>query len=209
MTKATKEPTKNLATKLAEVTQQVAYVQKDQTNEFHKYRYASAEAVLKKVNEALSSRNISIASGAELLSYEQNNAIVRLTLKFVDGDSNEIQAVQGIGQGADKGDKAVMKANTAALKYTLSNAFLISWGDDPEADVSTDKEANKKPRQTKSKKETFKTVFSRKELDDALVEATTLDAVKQLKGKIVTMRGTDHYEPLVSAYKKKVKELNV
>ena len=44
-----------------------------------------------------------------------------------------------MGQGTDKGDKAVMKANTAALKYALAGIFLISWGDDPEADVETDK----------------------------------------------------------------------
>ena len=34
--------------------------------------------------------------------------------------------VEGLGSGSDTGDKAVMKANTAALKYCLANGFLIS-----------------------------------------------------------------------------------
>jgi hypothetical protein len=125
-----------LIKKLSEVMAEVGYVQKDATNTFHGYRYASAEAVLKKVNSALSERGIAVSSKAELTHYDGGHAIVRLSLTFHDGD--ESLTAQGLGEGSDKGDKATMKANTAALKYTLANAFMISWGDDPEADVTTD-----------------------------------------------------------------------
>jgi len=135
----------NLAEKLSEVMAEVGYVQKDATNSsFHKYRYASAEAVLKKVNSALSERGIAVSSEAELTHYDGGHAIVRLSLTFHDGD--ESLTAQGLGEGSDKGDKATMKANTAALKYALANAFMISWGDDPEADATTDMMAvSKKP----------------------------------------------------------------
>jgi hypothetical protein len=43
------------------------------------------------------------------------------------------------GTGTDKGDKAVYKAMTGALKYGLRHAFLIPDESDPEADTSTDK----------------------------------------------------------------------
>lgn len=136
----------NLSTKLAEVMKEVGYVQKDARNEYHKYRYASAEAVLKKVNAALSERGIAVSSAAHLEQYvpaetkeDTAHAIVRLALTFHDGD--ESLTVEGLGEGSDKGDKATMKANTAALKYAMANAFLISWGDDPEADSETDIEA--------------------------------------------------------------------
>ena len=136
-----------LSAKLAEVMAEVGYVKKDATNDFHHYRYASAEAVLKKVNAALSARGIAVATQAELLQYEQFgkgvHAVVRLSLSFTDGD--EQLTVQGLGEGSDTGDKAVMKADTAALKYALANAFMISWGDDPEADASTDKRAETNP----------------------------------------------------------------
>lgn len=125
-----------LVDKLAEVMSEVGYVQKDAENAFHHYKYASAEAVLKKVNAALSSRGIAVSTQAELLHYEEGHAVVRLSLTFTDGD--ESLTAQGLGEGSDKGDKAVMKANTAALKYAVANAFMISWGDDPEADTTTD-----------------------------------------------------------------------
>ena len=132
-----------LVQKLADVMAEVGYIQKDATNEFHKYRYASAAAVLSKVNAALSSRGIAVSSTAELVAHDRIEgakpktiAVVKLTLIFNDG--TDALQIEGLGSGEDTGDKAVMKANTAALKYALANAFLISWGDDPEADPSTD-----------------------------------------------------------------------
>ncbi len=145
---------------LAEVMAAVGYVQKDGRNKAQGYKYASAEAVLKKVNAELSKRNIAIASNAELEHFSitqynegkekfRSDAVVRLQLRFTRGE-DEI-AVSGLGASTDLGDKAVMKANTAAIKYCLTNAFLISWGDDPEADEKVDAEltliANTEPGQ--------------------------------------------------------------
>ena len=136
---------KTLVQKLAEVMAEVGYVQKDATNDFHKYRYASAEAVLKKVNSALSERGIALSSAAELAHYDVGHAIVKLSLTFHDG--TDILTVEGLGEGSDKGDKATMKASTAALKYAMANAFLISWGDDPEADAKTDETVARETRE--------------------------------------------------------------
>jgi len=138
---------KTLVQKLSEVMAEVGYVQKDAVNEFHHYRYASAEAVLKRVNAALSERGIVVSSQAELvrqdiLKSEKGDkilAVVKLAVDFTDG--TETVHAEGLGSGLDGGDKAVMKANTAAIKYLVANAFLISWGDDPEADAGTDRVA--------------------------------------------------------------------
>lgn len=194
-----------LAKKLAEIAREVAYVQKDATNSFQKYKYASAEAVLGKVNEALTSRNIALSTTAELVQYHHgegksaNVAIVQLTLRFIDGDSSEVIAVQGLGQGADKGDKAVMKANTAALKYAYANAFTISWGDDPEA---TNESGESKPRKKKVTKKngTIKTMFSREDIEKEISSARLAD-LADIKTKIITMRGTENYTPLVNLFK--------
>ena len=40
--------------------------------------------------------------------------------------------------GQDAGDKAVMKAQTAAIKYAYMLSLCIATGDDPEADSKTD-----------------------------------------------------------------------
>jgi hypothetical protein len=133
---------KSVARKLAEVMAEVGYVQKDGTNSFHKYSYATAEAVLKKANQALASRGVAVSSSVELLHYEPGHAVSRMSLTFVDSESGESITAQGIGEGSDKGDKSTMKAGTAALKYCLASAFLISWGEDPERDTSTDKRAD-------------------------------------------------------------------
>lgn len=199
-----------LATKLAKVAQEVAYVQKDATNSFQKYKYASAEAVLRKVNESLTSRNIALSTSAELVQYHHGEgkvpsvAIVSITLRFIDGDTSEVIAVQGLGQGADKGDKAVMKANTAALKYAYANAFTISWGDDPEADTTIDRSASRKPTKARKKASTtneVKTMFTRQEIETDLTSVSELDKLDTIKTKIVTMKGTDNYKPLVEMFK--------
>ena len=123
----------------------VGYIQKDASNDFQHYRYASATAVLKKVNTSLSANGVCLSSEVQLISHDlvpglkrpTHYAVVKIALTFQKGD--EKLTVEGIGGGSDTGDKSVMKASTAALKYCLANAFLISWGDDPEADTETDR----------------------------------------------------------------------
>ena len=133
---------KTLVEKMAEVMAEVGYVQKDATNDFQHYSYASAAAVMSKVNAALSSRGIAVSGGADLVHFEmvdggkKSMAVVNQTLVFTDGKDS--LTVQALGQGVDSGDKAAMKANTAGTKYALAKAFMISWGDDPEADPATD-----------------------------------------------------------------------
>ena len=63
-------------------------------------------------------------------------AVVKTTLYFTDGYF--IAKAEGLGSGIDSGDKAVMKGNTASMKYACSGKFLISWGDDPEANGQDD-----------------------------------------------------------------------
>ena len=180
------EVTQTLASKLAEVMGEVGYVQKDAENAFHHYKYASAEAVLKKVNAALSTRGIAVSTQAELLHYDQlpgdkgpsMHAVVRLSLMFIDGSGDTITA-QGIGEGSDKGDKAVMKGNTAAVKYALADAFMISWGDDPEADAHTD--ANTMKRKSEPNPFTGETMNP---IETPLPEKGTkgINAVRELLG---------------------------
>jgi hypothetical protein len=48
-------------------------------------------------------------------------------------EKNEVETVRWMGESTDFGDKALLKAITAAKKSYLTNTFLISTGDDPEA----------------------------------------------------------------------------
>jgi len=130
---------------LSAVMEEVGYIQKDAQNVHQGYKYASAEAVLNKVRTALATRGMAVESRASLEHFEvydtqkgkRSIAVVKLRLSITDGTYTA--TMQGIGEGVDAGDKAVMKGNTAAIKYAVASGFLISWGDDPEADPSSEK----------------------------------------------------------------------
>jgi hypothetical protein len=133
---------KTLVQHMAEVMKEVGYVQKDATNDFQRYTYASAQAVFDKVRKELSERGIAVCGDVELVASEivgekaKHLVVAKHTLTFNKGTDK--LSVSALGEGIDAGDKASMKANTAAVKYCLAKAFLISWGDDPEADIATD-----------------------------------------------------------------------
>ena len=57
-----------------------------------------------------------------------------------------------IGSGQDAGDKAVMKAQTAAIKYAYMLSLCIATGDDPEADSKTDENSAVGNKSTKISK---------------------------------------------------------
>ena len=135
-----------LVQKLADVMAEVGYVQKDgKLAAFPYYTYATSEKVYEKVREALSELGIAVSGDCELVFSEvietadkklRHLAMIKHTLTFTDGTDS--LSVSSIGGGMDSGDKAAQKADTVAVKYCLAKAFLISWGDDPEADDETD-----------------------------------------------------------------------
>ena len=65
-----------------------------------------------------------------------------MTVTLVDMESGETFSLVGLGSGQDSGDKAVMKAQTASMKYAYLLSLAISTGDDPEADAQTDEHSN-------------------------------------------------------------------
>lgn len=203
-----------LVQKLSEVGLLIGYVQKDGVNTFHKYSYASAEAVLKKANKELFSRNIAIRSDSKLafLAEDCSRAVVHTTLTFVDGETGETHSVNGLGQGSDKGDKAVMKANTAALKYALSGAFLISWGDDPEADAATDRAAaSEGQEEAPAKRPSARRAPKPKSADDlitAIAEADSVESLEKIRPNILALRDTPEYNTTVEAFKARKGELS-
>ena len=181
---------------LSEIMAEVGYVQKDAKNDHHKYKYASADAVLTKVRAACSSRGIAITeTTAYVMEYHPSEgkarAVVQLSQAYRLGD--ETATFMGLGEGTDKGDKAVMKANTAALKYLLSLAFNISWGDDPEADPSTDAPATggKKP------------IPPADDLSASIQAASTLEELEALKKTVAAAKN----KALVAEFKARREEL--
>lgn len=138
---------KNLAAKLINIMKECSHVMKNGENAYHGYKYATSADVLEKVNAALVKYGICSIAVPELVHMEEVTtakvnveklATVRMDIMLTDKDSGETASITGIGSGQDAGDKAVMKAQTAAIKYAYLLSFAISTGDDPEADPATD-----------------------------------------------------------------------
>ena len=138
---------KNLAAKLLDVMHECSYVQKNGKNQFHGYKYATSADVLEKVNQSFVKHGIISLAKPELFDLTdvttlkgniEKLATIQMTITLMDVETGETFEIIGIGSGQDAGDKAVMKAETAAIKYAYMLTLNISTGDDPEADSKTD-----------------------------------------------------------------------
>ena len=144
-----------IAKKLVAIMIDCAHIVKNGVNDFHKYKYATAEDVLQKVNEALTKNKIASFVEPEILEFKdvlnlkgntEHLATVRVAITLIDSDSGESVQVIGMGSGQDAGDKAIMKAQTAAIKYAYMLSLCIATGDDPEADSKTDENSFAAPQ---------------------------------------------------------------
>lgn len=131
--------------KLTRLMELVGSVPKDKTNDFHHYRYQSAEAILERVRAGMIELGLYSEPHFEIVGTEGDLVTVKVKLVVFDSDPvggatthGGIGGVMAFGSGSDKGDKAVMKAQTAAIKYAWKMLLNISTGDDPEADTATD-----------------------------------------------------------------------
>ena len=130
-----------------------SHVAKNGSNDFHKYKYATASDVLEKVNASLTKHGIASVVTPALLSVQEVTtakgnterlATVEVTVTLIDSESGESFAIKGLGSGQDAGDKSLAKAQTMALKYAYLASLAIATGDDPEADFKTDEVMNSK-----------------------------------------------------------------
>ena len=140
-----------IAKKLVNVMIECGHIAKNGLNSYHQYKYATAEDVLLKVNSALTKNKIAsvvipeIASMVDVTNLKGNTehlVTVNVQIKLIDSESGECVDLFGIGSGQDAGDKAVMKAQTAAIKYAYMMSLCIATGDDPEADSKTDENSS-------------------------------------------------------------------
>ena len=150
-----------IARKLVLIMSECSHVAKDGFNDYHKYKYASASGVLETINAALVKHKVaSVVTPAIISSYDVTNArgnvehqvTVGCNILLIDSESGESIDLYGIGTGQDAGDKAVMKAETAAIKYAYLLSMAISTGDDPEADTKTDENSFAEPQRNSAPK---------------------------------------------------------
>ena len=136
-----------IAKKFVEVMKDCSHVAKNGTNDFHRYKYATAADVLEKVNTSLTKHGLASVVATNLLGSKEVTTAkgnieqlvtVEVSVTLIDAESGESLTLKGLGSGQDSGDKSVAKAQTMAIKYCYLNSLAIATNDDPEADQHTD-----------------------------------------------------------------------
>lgn len=135
-----------LAAKLCQVMRACAVVPKDKENAQQRYKYASSDAILEKVNPALVDAGLATVCLMEVIDRQPRTTnsggmwelvTVRCRISIIDTATGATIETEGVGQGFDGGDKSLSKAQTQARKYAWMLALNISTGEDPEGDDKT------------------------------------------------------------------------
>lgn len=144
-----------LIKKLAEVSGDLGFIEKRGRNAFHNYDYATESDIMAAIRPRLAERSVFVqtliidetkkdegkksANGKPTFLHRVETLHI-----FHCGDTGETLDVRGIGYADDGDDKGFFKAYTGAVKYAMAKTFLISSGDDPEAEGAEEKAKGKK-----------------------------------------------------------------
>ncbi|MEM8864081.1 MAG: ERF family protein [Planctomycetota bacterium] len=143
-TKLHDNPTKELIAALAAASEQIGMARKSGHNKYDDYDYANLEDYLKAIREPCSQNGLFAFSRTagepeyfERKTKSGNAEIVcrvPVETRVMHAESGGSLGVTVIGEGQDRGDKAIYKAITGARKYSIAMLFGIYTTDDPEVD---------------------------------------------------------------------------
>lgn len=146
----TSKETKNIAAVMSDVQKEINPIKKEGRNTAQNYSYAKFEDYVEEIKTTLAKHDLFIItsqnppvrleSTTTKTGSVQHRIEVSLVVRIVHNSGEWIE-IDGYGEGADFGDKAVYKAITGARKYALACLLGLATKDDPEND-----EDNKKPQ---------------------------------------------------------------
>lgn len=131
--------------KLVAVMAACRYMPQDGYNSFQKYKYTTAAGMFAKINEAMTEQGLFVQVESTLIELRdvttskgnaEKHAVVSAKVIITEADTGETVTFTGLSSGQDGGDKSVMKAQTAALKYAYIGGLCIAMSDDPESDTN-------------------------------------------------------------------------
>ena len=147
---------KSLWQKMGAVMAGLDYMRNDGTIRFGgtNYTFLSAEKTVSEIGTVMKKEGLLFFILKTHFEEAPGPEYARLinTYRIVDIDSGNFQDIQIAGEGQDRGDKRVSKANTNALKYALWQTFMVPRGDDPDHTSSDElNQPRPAPRITPSK----------------------------------------------------------
>ena len=185
--------------KLRKLLKEKGILVKGAHNDFDDYEYFSEAQYKELFTELLSECDLELDSTEinvqNIDGTDKQKFGVFVTIEFILTDVETGYSISSThsGIGFDKGDKALYKAKTGAIKYFFATTFLVATKDDPERD-DNDKKFNKNVN--KVEKNSNKTVMI-SDNQKALIQRLFKDSVADLN-KILQSYG-----------KKKVDELSI
>lgn len=185
--------------KLRKLLKEKGILIKGAHNSFDDYEYFSEGQYKELFTELLSECELELDSTENRIEFvegtEKQKFGILVSIDFILSDTKTGYSMTFTHTGIafDKGDKALYKAKTGALKYFLATTFLVATKDDPERD-DNDKKFNKTIN--KVEKNSNKTVMI-SDNQKALIQRLFKDSVADLN-KILQSYG-----------KKKVDELSI
>lgn len=137
------EVSAKLAQKKAKARKMIAgrTIKKDKVNGFDKYSYLSEAGYKALINDVFTACGLELtATEVSMEKYEvprskqPNACFATWAFQTTDIDTGYYETSIVTGNGMDKGDKAIYKADTGAMKYFAANNWFVVTGDDPEAE---------------------------------------------------------------------------
>lgn len=135
----------------------VGYVKKERSANLN-YTFAGESAFIEKLRPAMIEHGVTVSVdkmdslNQEAYTTKNGAPMMRSTVhgvvKFQHVGGTSI-LVESYGEGSDSGDKSVNKAMTDMYKYALRQTFMIETGDDPDKDVSQERNNNYKSPEPK------------------------------------------------------------
>jgi hypothetical protein len=146
---------RKLIKKMYDIMCRVDKIPKNGWNNAQSYHYHKDEDIINALRDEFRKEKVvwlsrckSIEVITALTKSGGNNFLTNTTMEYtlinVDDPEDKI-VVEWSGQGTDSGDKGLYKAFTGAGKTFLMKTFMISEGNDPEADEKVDRQDNNKP----------------------------------------------------------------
>lgn len=123
----------SLQQKILEIFKEVHRVGKDKTNAHFKYDYVSANKTMETFHVLFAHHGLIMRP--KVKSFDLSDAgVCKLIMIYEIIDAESCESLEFEIPSAEKGDKAVFKALTGAIKYFLLQTFMLSTDDDPEAE---------------------------------------------------------------------------
>lgn len=192
----------NLHQKLLLISEGMGFLNFDKKNSGQGYGYASAAAVIRKLQSLLIEHKVTrycINNQAEVSAGDNNKGnliTVHSCWNWVNvEDPTQTLQTCSVGQGKDPNDKGVGKATTNSNKYDIAHTLSLAWGaEDPEGSDPEEK-APKKPK------------ASTDEVLGGIADCNTTKELEVLRSAVTELKGADK-KMAVTAFKAKKAELS-